>query len=52
MKKVLYILVILYFYTGCSGLHKNIDSNQIDCNNKVNPKSLQFLAQQYKCHKK
>ena len=54
MKKVLFILTIVYLYTGCSKLQyintdKNVQDEELSCSTKAKPKSLQFLEQQYRC---
>lgn len=57
MKKVLFICIIVYLYTGCSKFqHINTDDNvrdeELSCSIKAKPKSLQFLEQQYRCTSK
>ena len=41
-------------YSGCSrvdsiGLSKNLNTEELSCSKKANPKSLQLLEQQYRC---
>lgn len=51
----LLILVLLIFYTGCSGKSFSFKSKEnnkkelLSCEQKAKPKSLQFLEQQYRC---
>lgn len=53
MKRIL-ILLILFFYIGCTGLRVNSNNRfqedrPLSCETKAKAKSLQFLEQQYRC---
>jgi len=54
MKKILLICILMYIYTGCTKLEsvvltQNVDTKQLSCNKRAQPKSLQLLEQQYRC---
>ena len=54
MKKLLFICILGYIYTGCTKveslvLRQNIDNKELSCSTRAQPKSLQLLEQQYRC---
>ena len=54
MKKTLLISIMGYLSTGCTPLSFNsetssISKEQFSCDKEAEPKSLDFLEQQYRC---
>jgi len=54
MKKVLFIFIVVYICTGCTKLEsvvltQRVDTKQLSCTKRAEPKSLQLLEQQYRC---
>jgi hypothetical protein len=54
MKNFLFSFIVVSLYAGCTKLEslsvvKNSDSKELSCTQTAQPKSLQFLEQQYRC---
>ena len=54
MKNSLFIVIVLSLYSGCTRtesvvLTQNMEGEQLSCTKRAEPKSLQFLEQQYRC---
>jgi uncharacterized protein YcfL len=55
MKKIMFIFIVVYICTGCTKLKSVVltpsvvDIEQLSCNKRAQPKSLQLLEQQYRC---
>ena len=47
----IFILMILMFQVGCTSIPKKVDlkSEKKSCDEEVQPKSLEYLEQQYRC---
>jgi len=49
VKRILLIFII--FYSGCvSPKPRDMSTKEVNCNQKVKPKTLLFLEQQYRCN--
>jgi len=51
MQKILVMFITLYLQVGCSSLSFDhpIEREEFSCSQEAEPKSLQFLEQQYRC---
>ena len=54
MKNFLFPFIVVSIYTGCTQIESvvltdSIDTKQLSCSKRAQPKSLQLLEQQYRC---
>lgn len=54
IKMRIVLLLLLFLYMGCSSarLNSSVNTEVLSCSQKAEPKSLQYLEQQYRCSSK